>query len=177
LAGSGHCQAINLQITEWLPGRELNLKLSDWASIGEIVSSLAVVVTLVFLIFGIQENTDATRADTYDRNLESLIQLRLQAAQDEGLSTLIGVYMNGDTRELDGVDRTRLLLWVSAMWGVLEKAYFANEYGTMGPAEWERFATQICLSRARVADDTFWAALESLFSEQFRNYVADKCSQ
>ena len=141
------------------------------------MSSLAVVVTLVFLIFGLQENTDATRAGTYDRNLESLIQLRLQAAQDEGLSALVGIYLDGDTRELKSSDRTRLFMWVSALWGVLEKAYFANEYGTMGPAEWERFATQICLSRARITDDTFWAGLESLFSEQFRDYVADNCSQ
>lgn len=129
------------------------------------------------LIFGIRENTDVTRAATYDRNSESLIQLRLQTAQDEDLSALVGMYTRGKIREIDDADRTRLLLWVSAVWGVLEKAYFANVYGTMGPAEWERFATQICLSRALVTDETFWADLEILFSEQFRNYVADNCPQ
>lgn len=32
----------------------MNLKLSDWASIAEIVSGIAVVATLIFLIRGIQ---------------------------------------------------------------------------------------------------------------------------
>ena len=39
-------------------------KLSEWASIAEIVSGIAVVITLVFLIFGIRENTEVTRAAT-----------------------------------------------------------------------------------------------------------------
>jgi len=139
------------------------------------VSSLAVVVTLVFLIADLRENTEITRAASYDRNLESLVQIRMQTAQDEDLSALFRHYWEGSTRELDSDDRFRLWIVVSAIWGVLEKAYIANEYGTMGPAEWERFATQICGSRARVTDDADWANLETLLSEDFRNYIAENC--
>lgn len=155
----------------------MSLKLSDWASIGEIVSSLAVVVTLVFLIADLRESTETTRAASYDRNLESLIQIRMQAVQDEELSAIFRRYWEGNTQELDRDERFRLWIILSSIWGVFEKAYFANEYGTMGLAEWERFARAICSSRARVTDDAEWSELELLLSEAFRTHIAENCVQ
>ena len=38
------------------------MKLEKWALIAEIVSSVAVVVTLVLLLFEVRENTDIARA-------------------------------------------------------------------------------------------------------------------
>jgi hypothetical protein len=42
--------------------KQMRLKLSDWASIAEIASSVAVVVTLVVLILEVRGNTDAIQA-------------------------------------------------------------------------------------------------------------------
>jgi hypothetical protein len=63
----------------------LNQKLSEWASVAEVVSGVAIVVTLVFLAVGIRENTEITRAAAYDRNIESLNQWRLGVMQNESL--------------------------------------------------------------------------------------------
>ena len=41
----------------------MNQKLSDWASLAEIVSAVAVVATLIFLIIEIRGNSEAIRAD------------------------------------------------------------------------------------------------------------------
>ena len=153
----------------------MSQKLSDWASIGEIVSSLAVVATLIFLIIGVQENTEVIRASAFDRNLDSLIQLRTELAQDDYMSALFRQYWDGRVGELNDEDRFRLRLWLSALWAVYEKAYYANEYGTMGPSEYERFATQICASRARVKHEPFWAELESFFSRVFADHVNSRC--
>lgn len=57
------------------------MKLSGWASIAEIISGTAVLITLVFLVFGIRENTEITRAAAYDRNIDSLNQWRLDGAR------------------------------------------------------------------------------------------------
>ena len=43
-----------------------NELLQSWALIAEIVSGIAVLVTLVVLIFQVSENTEATIAATYD---------------------------------------------------------------------------------------------------------------
>ena len=48
------------------------MKLEKWALIAEISSGIAVVFTLVILIFGIQDNTNATRGSVYATSIESL---------------------------------------------------------------------------------------------------------
>ena len=47
-------------------------QLSSWASGAEIISSIAVVVTLVFLVIGIRENTAITRASVYATSIEGI---------------------------------------------------------------------------------------------------------
>ncbi len=39
--------------------------LQEWSAIAEILSSVAVLATLVFLVFELGQNTDAIRAGTY----------------------------------------------------------------------------------------------------------------
>ena len=60
-------------------------KLSDWASIAEIVSGIAVVVALVFLVVGIRENTEMARASMYERTFDSLNQWRMDIANNDAL--------------------------------------------------------------------------------------------
>jgi hypothetical protein len=60
------------------------MKLSDWAGIAEIFSGIAVVVTLVFLIIGIRENTEVTRAATYADLLDGLNEYSMQVAANLG---------------------------------------------------------------------------------------------
>ena len=60
----------------------MNQKLSDWASIAEIISGIAVVVTLIFLIAGIRENTAVLRGSSYSNTLESLNQLQASIMAD-----------------------------------------------------------------------------------------------
>ena len=40
------------------------LGLADWSALAEILSSVAVLATLVFLVWEIRQNTEAVRANT-----------------------------------------------------------------------------------------------------------------
>jgi hypothetical protein len=66
--------------------------LMEWASIAEIVSCVAVIVTLVFLIQGIQENTDVT-ASSYERSIEGLIEFEGLTVQYPELSDIWFAYI------------------------------------------------------------------------------------
>ena len=46
-------------------------KLEKLALIAELVSSIVVVVTLVFLLIGVRENSEMARASAYERNIDS----------------------------------------------------------------------------------------------------------
>ena len=152
----------------------MNQKLSDWASLAEIVSSIAVVVTLVFLVAGIRENTETTRVAVYDSNIDSLNQWRLSVAQDEELLNRWNAYRRGEITEVVEAEDAGLGLVLTALWGVYEKSYYANEYGIMSGSEWSRFEVQICVNRAQ--NVRLWRELDSIrLTAEFVDFVATLC--
>ena len=152
----------------------MNQRLSNLASIAEIISGIAVVVTLVFLVFGIRENTEIMRAAAYDRNMASLNEWRRGVTQDEQLTRLYGKFVEEDLVGLTTDEQWRLRLVINQLLGIYENSYFARQYGTLGPSEWSRFETQICTLRARMPAD-MWDAVKPLLTDEFNEYAAALC--
>ena len=67
----------------------MKLKLSDWASLAEVIGSLAVVLSLVFVGFQIQASTKAAQASAYDawESREAIVQRHILASPDFVLET------------------------------------------------------------------------------------------
>ena len=154
----------------------MNQKLSDWASIAEIVSGIAVVVTLIFLIVGIRENTAVTRAAAFDRNIDSINQIAITLAQDQELSRIFQYYQEEhlDLDELSSDEWYRVRAIVRSILRIYETAYYSNQYGTLGSSEWSRFERQICRHRDRV-DAARWKEVESVLTDEFAGYVDESC--
>ena len=67
----------------------MNQKLSDWASIAEIISGVAVVVTLIFLLVELRENTAAIQG-TNQQSIAERVEARMMAlATNPQLSRLM----------------------------------------------------------------------------------------
>jgi hypothetical protein len=132
-----------------------------------------VIVTLIFLIAGIRENTEITRAAAFDRNMESINQWRVELAKDPEMT---GIWLSQGTPEkLNEVDQFRLIMLHGSLWGIYEKSYYAQEYGVLGPSEWSRFQIQMCARKADMrAED--WANLASnTLTERFAGYAERLC--
>ena len=145
-------------------------RLRVWAQLAEIISGVAVVITLVFLVVEVRENTDLVRATTFDRNMESLIDWRMQIVSNENsLKTM------ADFWGIEDSDALRQQLLVVNMWSIYEKTYYAQRYGLIGKPEWERFENVICRYTDRGPD--FWRDKVSQFlTREFRDYVIDVCA-
>jgi hypothetical protein len=150
----------------------MNSKLSDWASIAEIVSGIGVVVTLIFLVVGIRENTEIARASMFERTLESVNQWRMDIAGNDSL--LASFSLRDPTLDVTGwseIDRLRLQFLVNSLWGIYEKAFYSREYGVIGDDEWARFETQICVqyeSEVPALRDAFALFLTPRFIEYMK---------
>jgi len=154
----------------------MKLKLSDWASIAEVLSGVAVVVTLVFLIVGIRENTRITRAAAYDRNIDSLNQSRNAMIRDREIARIWQALQDGDPTGLDELDLVRARVLVSTLFNNYEKSYFANKYGTLGESEWSRFANQICRQYHNVLSFSGQPeGLRAVITEEFMRYIEGSC--
>ena len=86
----------------------MNQKLSNWASSAEIVSAISVVVTVLFLIVGIQENTAITRVSVYGDLMESITQLEALSLQDADLDRALSAFYDGTTDSLDDAGRRKV---------------------------------------------------------------------
>jgi hypothetical protein len=156
----------------------MNQKLSNWASIAEIVSGVAVIITLVFLILGIRENTEITRASAYDRNIDSLNEVRGWIANNPDLATLYRAFLDDETVSIEEPRITQLNLMMNAIFGVFEKAYFAYEYGHIGQSEWNRFDKQICVQYSHIltGPPILDESLQRALTEEFLSYLQATCT-
>lgn len=146
-------------------------RIKSWAHIAEIVSGIAVLVTLVFLVFEIRGNSDLIRANTFNRSIESLIDYRMQIASNEDSLRIMTDHWGVDNAEL-----LRRQLLVVNLWSIYEKTYFSRQYGLVGEAEWERFESRICGYVKSEDGLEFWREnVANFMTAEFRNYVTARC--
>ena len=150
----------------------MNQKLSNWASIAEIVAAIGVIVTLIFLIVGIRENTEITRVTAFDRNMEAVNQWRMELAKDPELARIWR--SREDLAALSENDHLRLVMLHGSLWGIYEKSYYAREYGLLGQAEWSRFETQMC-RQINSMNPGSWSPMTVTLTPQFVSYVEGLC--
>jgi len=116
----------------------------ELASIAEVVSGIAVVVTLVLLMLGIRDNTEVTRASMFQRSTDRIIEWRRDVMIHAELAELFQAYLEGRAAEFAGTDQTRLVQLVLNQYQIYEQAYIAERSGLLGSEEWRRFETQTC---------------------------------
>ncbi len=149
----------------------MNQKLSDWASIAEIGSGIAVVASLIFLIVGIQENTDVTRASLYASSIDSLNEFESTIVSDPELTRIYSAYLDGETAGFDPADANRLRLLMGTLFRSYEKAYFMERYNLIGEEEWGRFERMICINYARAETAGQAVTIRNLMTEEFMRYI------
>jgi hypothetical protein len=150
------------------------MKLQSWALIAEVISGVAVVITLVLLLLGIRENTQATYVSNYQLLLSDINNLSLTVAQDHELSELRYRYESGGSEVLSEAETLRIVTLYRSLYRIYETAYFANKHDTLGEDEWNRFVFLICEGRESHTD-ILWERIESIFAVDFRDFIENDC--
>jgi len=148
------------------------MKLEKWALIAEVVSGIAVVITIVFLIIGIRENTAMTRASAYQTNMDSLNEWRAMLIAED-LSAAWNAFMDtGATSERqDDIGVANIMLFA-----IFEKSFYAWEYGILAEQEWGRFEKQICLRASQLASwDASFPFSREVLTDRFVDYIEEVC--
>jgi len=152
------------------------MKLEKWALIAEIVSGLAVVVTLAILIAGIRENTNATRASVYTTSIEGLNALNRTVLADPDLSRIFSALNTGQGADLDGLDAVRLNHMIVTTFRTYDTAHSMRNYGLFGDNEWDRMERAICLNFGNVVAAGRAEVVYRLTSDEFSEFLRSTCS-
>jgi len=66
------------------------LSLQTLANLGEFISAVAVVLSLVYVAYQVRQNTESLRTENYARALDRVASMQARISADPELSRLIG---------------------------------------------------------------------------------------
>ena len=151
------------------------MTIEKWASIAEIVSGVAVVITLVFLILGIQENTAVQRATAYSDLLDSLNRFQIAQMTDPDSVRVWSAFVSQEGAELEGDDRMRLNLAMLTVFRIYESAFYSEQAGLIDGPEQERFNSNICNHLNNVRAANVEDLLRATMTDDFMGYIEAEC--
>ena len=139
-------------------------------AIGEIVSALAVVISLIYLASQIRiQNREARAAATHDI-LTSFREVQSKGL-DLALSELIGKATQNGFESLSGPEQHRVILYCVPFLRVWEEAYHQHQAGRLDAELWDSIDKYNAFFMGSALHLTIWSLRGNLFTRSFRAHV------
>jgi len=152
-------------------------KPRNWAVVAEVVSALAVVITLIFVVVEMRNSTSATQAQTYQLLMQEMNAYRTLMTRPDLVAITLKAQNDG-WETLEEMEQSQLYSTAAINWGFYESAYYANKRGVLGDSEWTRFESGYC---RRIREQPYvWSQEEftpmsELLTTEFLTFVQSTC--
>ena len=151
----------------------MNINWSKWSAIAEIISSIAILVTLIYLSIQTHQNTVATQANTRQTMITTDLNV-LNAGLDH---PSIGTAMTTE-KELSAKEANQLTTWLIMLLRTREYQWFQYKNGLLDKQTWEAYLTGIKnnLSHPRTRDwwnQVGYDLFDHEFADEVNKYLAD----
>jgi len=114
----------------------MNTNWSKWSAIAEIISSIAILVTLIYLSIQTQQNTAAIQANTRQTMITTDVET-LKASMDYPHAF---VQMR-NTEALSEDEKNRIISWLIMLVRTREYQWFQYKNGLLDKQAWEAYLT------------------------------------
>ena len=104
--------------------------MQEWSAIAEILSSVAVLATLVFFVVEIRQTNDAVSANTYQGMAAMTVDFNAQFFENPEVSEFIARTASEDY-DLTTSEAIRLRAMISASYRMMDNIWFQYEVGTI----------------------------------------------
>ncbi len=136
--------------------------LSDWASVAEIISAMAVVASLLYVGFEIQRNTRVGLASNRQAIAARAQELALYSAETHIHRLLFA--SDGEPFELTEDEQDRLTAYIGALLRTTEEAYLLYRDGLLDEEYWmTRAGVMVAALRTDVARTVYVRTRDSGF--------------
>jgi len=146
------------------------LKLSDWANLSEIVASVAVVLSLIYVGFQINQNTVAIQQESHQSVQEILQAIDLTLAADPELLKIVmsAEKSPAEVTELQWRRFTHMAIQNIATW---EFVYLARSEGAITEDQWAGFNPYFTAMVCKAGYRRFWEENRPFFTPSFALHV------
>jgi hypothetical protein len=140
------------------------------ANIGEFVSAIAVVISLVYLARQIRQNTRTVEASTYHAAAAAASSFTALVASSAELSTFYHQAIVGGV-ELDGASLERFDLLLDTLFFQHESYFVQHRLGMLPRASQERSARALRVILSTEGARAYWGRRRWVFTDDFVAYV------
>lgn len=147
--------------------------LTEWAATGEIVGTVAVVISLLFVAYSINRNTDAVQASSENILFERHTELANHFMLDPTLAALMVKRRNGNA-ELTDVE---LIRWekyelnMLDLWALAHSRYQRELLSQIQWETWDRYFTHMFADESEAISKARWEELHYGFNQDFWEHV------
>lgn len=153
-----------------LCARKVDLDWNAIGSIADVISALAVVVTLVYLAFQLRENTKALRRSSAEAALAAVLEFTGDMARNDELNRL---FTKGteDWDALSESDRARLAYMLFRLFKIMENIHYYHTLGTFDEESWAGWKALTAHYTQSVAGRVYLKARRTWYSARFMEFV------
>jgi hypothetical protein len=144
--------------------------LDDLGSLGEFISGLAVVVTLVYLALQIRHNTRAVRSSMHQDMVESTLRVA-ESLSDNAEVGLIVLKADADYDSLTAGELLRFEAYAERVFGNFESVYYSYRNSMIEEDLWAAWESSCLDDISRIAMRRFWKDQRPLHLRDFMDFV------
>ena len=145
------------------------MKLEKVALIAEIISSVAIVVTLIVLLIEVRGNTAAIHAATYQNVVDSITTPLYARGTDPDTARIWEAGSAGE--RLEPLDQTRYFNLVGANMRRFENAFYQYQIGGIEESQWQPIENIISSLMSSPGHMVWWSDSRGVYSAEFQNLI------
>lgn len=151
------------------------MKLERWALVMEIVSGIAVVVTLILLIIEVRQNTVAVQASAFQSVSNSWTDFTAMIASDSELNRIYRTGRDAPESLAEGEDTERFGMLMLTVARRIENAFMLQQSGLLSDAQTSGFRV-VCQGILGTGGGAAWfKRVRRNFSPAFGEFVDRGC--
>lgn len=146
--------------------------LSDWAAIAELVGTVIVVVSLVFVVFSIRQNTQELRLQNENYLFNEMNDSLDSIVHDPSFTDINLKVVNG--QELSPIAQMRYTAFLYQRVNLWEMSYFWNRDGYLDSQKWEDWDDFFAVNIEIYMPHDLWVEMRPAYTLEFVEHVDEK---
>ena len=146
------------------------MTLDQLANIGEIIGSIAVIISIIYLAIQIRTNTEAERTSTYQAVVSDFGALNNTMASTPELSHLY-VQATENYHQLSADEKARISQIFFQCFHYFENMFYQNQKGYLDEEVWIGWKRLMLTYYSRPGFQTWWEHRRDVYSESFALFL------
>jgi len=149
------------------------MSLQTLVAVAEIVSALAVALTLIALIVSIRQSTKSQKALVVDSLAAAITSINVPAMESPALGAALAK-ATADWNSASREERIIVHFFLFSFFKLLENAWYQQKAGILDQAQWVGWETMLRkYYHAHGVQQAWWPARKNSYSPEFQKFLSE----